>query len=468
MTSLRTWTLLSLPALCLPLGCASQKPEPEAPPSTPVELPDPNSAIPAKSESSDALRTLTPDATVVIRVRGDQVRSGPLFSAITGMKNEIPQARQGLMLAQAGCGFDPIEAIQEIVIGARHEHRSSAEEPLGRIRLDPSNATIAVLLNRPAEDVLTCLANFVPVERKTIANNPALVLPTGGVVQAYDELLIYTPSDQAEAAMARIQKVAPLDPELQATLDAHPEAAALAFARGHNTLRLKWGSLVVAQPAGGFELKAVGLAESPEAAATLSAELQREVADAKAAVERQGPEFAPVGALVEKVQVQHQGNSVSVHLALDKQQAQAFFSETLVALAKEGVEKYASSAKTAEARDHVMRIALALADHARAKRARTPFPPSAPASPSVVPGRRPMDALPSFEHPSWKAIGFAPSGPVYYSYQFVTAADGKSVEVIAEGDLDGDGVRSRYSVKVTMVGAEPRIDPELARQNPYE
>lgn len=468
MKSLRAWTLLSLPVLCLHLGCSNQKPEPAAPPSTPEPLPEADATSSAKAESSDALRTVAGDATVVIRVRGDRVRNGPLFGAVTGMKRAIPQARQGLMLAQAGCGFDPLEAIQEVVIGARHEHRSSAEAPLGRIQLDPTTATVALALNRPAEDALTCIANFVPVEKKSIGKNPALVLPTGGVVQAHHELLIYTPGDQAEAAMERIQNATPLAPEVQATLDANPEAAALAFARGHNTLELKWGSLAVAQPAGGFDLKAVGLAESPEAATALASNLEQELTAAKAAVAQEGAEFAPVTALLDKVEVQKQGSSVSVHLALDQQQAETFFSDVLVKLAKEGASKYSSSAKTAEARDHVMRIALALADHARAKRARTPFPQSAPASPAVVPGTRAADALQSFEHPSWKAIGFAPTGPVYYSYQFVTATDGKSVEVIAEGDLDGDGVRSRYSVKVTMAGTEPRIDPELTRQNPYE
>ena len=468
MKSLRAWTLFSLPVLCLSLGCSSQKPEPETPPTTPEPVPEPNSAIPAKSESSDALRTLNTDATAVIRVRGDRVRSGPLFAAITGVRDTVPQARQGLMLAQAACGFDPLEAIVEVVIGARHEHKSSPDEPLGRIQLDPTSASVAILLNRPAEDALTCIANFVPVEKKTIANNPALVLPTGGVVQAYHELLIYTPGDQAEAAMTRIQNAAPLDPEVQATLDANPDAAAVAFARGHNTLALKWGSLAIAQPAGGFDLKAVGVAENAEAATTVTANLGQELATAKAALAREGAEFQPISALLEKVQIEQQGQSVSVHLSLDKQQAETLFSDVLVKLAKEGVGKYENSSKTAEARDHVMRIALALSDHARAKRAKTPFPPSAPPSPAQVPGKRPVDALQSFEHASWKAIGFAPSGPVYYSYQFVTAADGKSVEVIAEGDLDGDGVRSKYSVKVTMVGSEPRIDPELTRQNPYE
>lgn len=468
MKSLRAWTLASLPVLCLHLACSNQKPEPEAPPSVPASLPEPDSAVRTKAEASDALRTVPADATVVIRVRGDRLRSGPIFGAISGVRNTLPQARQGLALAQAACGFDAVEAIQEVVIGARHEHRNSAEEPLGRIQLDPTTATVAILLNRPAEDALTCLANFVPVEKKTIADNPALVLPTGGVVQAHHELLIYTPGDQAEAAMTRIQTAAPLDPEVQATLDANPEATALGFARGHNTLQLKWGSLAIAQPAGGFDLKAVGLAESPEAATAVSAKLQQELQSTKAKLEQEGPEFAPVSALIDQVQIQQQGSSVSVHVALDKQRAETFFSEALVALAKEGVGKYANSAKTAEARDHVMRIALALADHARAKRAKTPFPSSAPPSPPAVPGKRPAEPLQFFEHPSWKAIGFTPAGPVHYSYQFVTAADGKSVEVIAEGDLDGDGVRSKYSVKVTMEGSEPRIAPELTRQNPYE
>lgn len=468
MKRLRTWTLLALPAVCLGLACSSPKPEPETPASTPAPAPEPEPAVPAKAESSDALRTVSADATTVVRVRGDRLRSGPAFAAITSMRNTIPEMRQGLMLAQAGCGFDLVEAIQEIVIGARHEHRSTPDEPLGRMQLDPTTATAAILLNRPAEDALACIANFIPVEKQTIAGNPALVLPSGFVVQAHHELVIFTRESEAEAAMARIKNAAPLDPELQATLDANPEAAFLGFARGHNTLELKWGSVAVAQPAGGFDLKAIGLAEDAEAATKVTFYLEQELARLKAAVAQAGPEFQAAGALIDKVEVQKQDTAVSVHLALDKQQAETFFSDVLVKLVQEGVGKYANSAKTAEARDHVMRIALALSDHARAKRAKAPFPPSAPLSPAVVPGRRPADVGQSFEHPSWKAIGFAPTGPVYYAYQFVTAADGKSVEVIAEGDLDGDGVRSKYSVKVKMEGAEPRIDPDLTRQNPYE
>src|SRR6187455_2233210 len=121
MKSNRAWPALSLSVLCLHLACGSQKPEPETP-ASPEPKPEATSALPAKSESSDALRTVGPDATVVVRLRLDRLRGGPIFKAITGVRDAIPQAKQGLMVVQAGCGFDPREAIQELVIGAQHKH----------------------------------------------------------------------------------------------------------------------------------------------------------------------------------------------------------------------------------------------------------------------------------------------------------------------------------------------------------
>lgn len=456
---------------CSAAACSSPKPEPAAPTSTAEPIAEPTPAVPAPSEGSDALRVVNPAATVVIRVRGDRVRSGPMYGTIRGIRDSIPEVRQGLMFAQGGCGFDPIEAIQEVVIGAQHEHSKSPEEPLGRIRLDPSTATAAVLLNRPAEDALACIQNFIPVERTTIGSNKALVLPTGGTLQARQDLLIYTPKADAEAAARRIASGDALDPQLQATLDANPGAAALAFARGSNTLGLKWGSLALSQPDGGFQLKAVGLAENEATATELVKTVQGQLERARQEVSAlgSGADTASVGKLLDEVHVERSGSTVGVSLNLDKARAENLFSEVLVALVREGVGRYALSAKTAEARDNVMRIALALSDYARAQKpGAAPFPPSAPASPAQVPGKRPVDARESFEHPSWQSIHFAPRGPVFYSYEFVTAPGGKSVEVIAHGDLDGDGKQSKYSVSVTMQGNEPRISPEMTRQDPFE
>ena len=118
------------------LACSTPKPEPARPEAAPEAAPVPESALPERSEVSDALRSLNPDASVVIRVRGDRVRQGPVFGAITGLRDAIPEARQGLTIAQAACGFDPLQAIQEVVIGAKHEHAASQNEPLIASRSD--------------------------------------------------------------------------------------------------------------------------------------------------------------------------------------------------------------------------------------------------------------------------------------------------------------------------------------------
>ena len=68
-------------------------------------------------------------------------------------------------------------------------------------------------------------------------------------------------------------------------------------------------------------------------------------------------------------------------------------------------------------------------------------------------------------HATWEAIGFQPSGPVRYSYQYTPGAsgcnlggEGREQWVVwsAEGDLDGDAVVSRFELR-----ARPRPDGTL-------
>ena len=60
---------------------------------------------------------------------------------------------------------------------------------------------------------------------------------------------------------------------------------------------------------------------------------------------------------------------------------------------------------------------------------------------------------------SWEALGFQPARPVRYSYSYapdrhgcdlVDAGDLGSVSFRAEGDLDGDGVRSMFERRATI------------------
>jgi type II secretory pathway pseudopilin PulG len=63
---------------------------------------------------------------------------------------------------------------------------------------------------------------------------------------------------------------------------------------------------------------------------------------------------------------------------------------------------------------------------------------------------------------TWKALGFAPRGPLRYRYTFLPAAAGcwvappasaSSLSLRAEGDLDGDGVYSHFELLAHVAGS---------------
>ncbi|MGB5351696.1 MAG: type II secretion system protein [Polyangiales bacterium] len=73
-------------------------------------------------------------------------------------------------------------------------------------------------------------------------------------------------------------------------------------------------------------------------------------------------------------------------------------------------------------------------------------------------------------HESWGALGFQPDRPVRYSYSYapdrhgcdlVGEGDLRSVSFRAEGDLDGDGVRSMFERRATFGSTEWRPDETL-------
>lgn len=83
------------------------------------------------------------------------------------------------------------------------------------------------------------------------------------------------------------------------------------------------------------------------------------------------------------------------------------------------------------------------------------LPPAAgptPSNPTVDPVTVDFSEPDTQGAPTWDALGFQPDRPLRYSYSFLPAQSGCSLEdgdetlVVfrAEGDLDGDGVRSTF------------------------
>ena len=88
---------------------------------------------------------------------------------------------------------------------------------------------------------------------------------------------------------------------------------------------------------------------------------------------------------------------------------------------------------------------------------------STPLTPSTVPrGDTALDPAGTWDHPTWKAIGFSLSEPHWYSYRIEMDRDVRTpVHVMAFGDLDGDGVLSTFERSAIREGTAIVPQPAL-------
>lgn len=139
----------------------------------------------------------------------------------------------------------------------------------------------------------------------------------------------------------------------------------------------------------------------------------------------------------------------------------------LSAIGMYALGRYVRHAKTVEAVSSVTSLAGAAADYYNASDATQPtgaapqavhamrhFPPSArvpvPDDPLSVRGRRYQSNLADWSASPWRELRFSIVQPQCYQYSFDAQGAGGTAKAIvtAEGDLDGDGVRSLVSLEV--------------------
>lgn len=100
--------------------------------------------------------------------------------------------------------------------------------------------------------------------------------------------------------------------------------------------------------------------------------------------------------------------------------------------------------RTAEATENLELIARGWVAHANDPAITLPTP----LTPALVPrGSAASDPPGTWDHPTWRALGFAipESEPHWYAYRIEARDGGREVVAVAYGDLDGDGVTSTYS-----------------------
>jgi hypothetical protein len=71
---------------------------------------------------------------------------------------------------------------------------------------------------------------------------------------------------------------------------------------------------------------------------------------------------------------------------------------------------------------------------------------------------------------AWAPLRFEMTEPQYYQYEIRAAKDGESAEIIARGDLNGDGKASELKllVKVERPSNRIRVSPSIHEIDPDE
>ena len=159
----------------------------------------------------------------------------------------------------------------------------------------------------------------------------------------------------------------------------------------------------------------------------------------------------------------------------------------LTAIGMYGLARYVRHGKTAEARESVKRLASGAADYYNRSDATQPtgaapsaihamrhFPPSSktpvPDDALSVRGKKYQSNSMDWASSPWRDLNFNLVQPQCYQYSFDASGAGAAARAVvtAEGDLDGDGTRSKYTLSITpdesltaTVAKEiERIDPE--------
>ena len=132
----------------------------------------------------------------------------------------------------------------------------------------------------------------------------------------------------------------------------------------------------------------------------------------------------------------------------------------VAAIAIPAFVNYARRAKTVEARTNVATIARGVetfctADHVGPTGAVTNALPAALAPTLRSPAAEPQIAT---LDPGWASLGFSPGEPLRYAYSIERPSPTTAV-VVAEGDLNGNGVRSRFESTCTLAGTSCSCTP---------
>jgi hypothetical protein len=178
--------------------------------------------------------------------------------------------------------------------------------------------------------------------------------------------------------------------------------------------------------------------------------------------------FAPIGLLLGIIACivvgRSHGRLRGMGFAIAAMPTSIAFAGILAAITIPAFLNYMRKAKSIEAEINVDTCVNAVTAYQAANGA---LPVGGDWTPAEPPGQTkyaPISAL--WSVPPWSTIGFSQLDPHYYRYRLLR--EGDTVTCQAEGDLNGDGVRSLFERSISVVGAAATVEPDVRKTDPLE
>jgi hypothetical protein len=369
----------------------------------------------------------------------------------------------GLLPAVLGQAGDAVSGTERACVAALVEHAQelilAAGERSGLAVM--SLGTEGVKAARAA-----CVGSVLPASRATVKGaEEAYSVGDGNVIAVLPSVVLYGTPSFVEAALDAAAKAAPVpahfkllnDQQLVFRFDMPNKNVSVNGAVGTS----KEHFLITGQ-------------------VQLASEAMAEEVDKKIAMGRsQAGAFMQtiggggLGRLLDALEVKRRGNGFDVRFDVrGSPQQQANDLGTLAALGVSGARKYIASAKAAEARVTLKQITKLYQATLNEADAAKPQKPKRLVSLPAVPASIPRGAKYQSSADDWKGwapIQFKLDGPQYFQYEVVAAKDGKSADVLARGDLNGDGQASLYRLKIQLDPKTGQITAQnLEETDPFE
>ncbi|MGC4094419.1 MAG: hypothetical protein QM756_42210 [Polyangiaceae bacterium] len=180
------------------------------------------------------------------------------------------------------------------------------------------------------------------------------------------------------------------------------------------------------------------------------------------------PQAQLLGRLLSAFTLRRTGGALDIALRLQGTATeQAKHLGGIVALATYSTRRYVTQAKTTEARVNLAQIArgILVSQPGSGKKSKL-F--ALPPVPNAVPSGEKYQSQAS-DWQAWKRIAFSLSEPQYYQYRVELAKDGRSADIVARGDLDGDGQLSEFRLHLALdEKGTLSIADDLIENNPEE